>query len=89
MNALSWIEFERNKKESESMRTPCDAGFVCPHWGYEDDSGMGLCKCPDVTEKAGKHNVYPYIMNLEECPLVNVDTPIEKWLKSLDKDVKI
>ena len=70
------------------MKTPCDTGFVCPCWGYEEDSGMGLCKCPDVTEKEGRYNVYPYVLNLEMCPLVNVDTPIEKWLKSLDKEVK-
>ena len=28
-----------------------------------------------------------YILNLDICPLVNVDTPIEEWLKSLDKEV--
>ena len=78
---------------SKRMRTPCDAGFVCPYWGYEEDSGAGLCKCPEVTERGGiegekgRFNLYPYIGNLDMCPLVNVDTPIEKWLKSLDKDV--
>lgn len=76
------------------MKAPCNLGFVCPCWGYEEDSGMGLCKCPDVTErggiegKKGRYNLYPYILNLEECPLVNVDTPIEDWLKSLEKEVK-
>lgn len=70
------------------MKAPCNLGFVCPCWGYEEDSGMGLCKCPDIAEKEGRHWVYPYLVNLEICPLVNVDTPIEEWLKSLDKEVK-
>ena len=75
------------------MRTPCDAGFVCPYWDHDED-GIGLCTAPEVTErggiegKKGRYNLYPYIGCLGICPLVNVDTPIEKWLKSLDKDVK-
>lgn len=72
------------------MKTPCNTGFVCPCWGH-DEEGIGLCTAPEVTErggiegKKGRYNLYPYIGSLEECPLVNVDTPIEKWLKSLDK----
>lgn len=68
------------------MKTPCNLGFVCPYWGHDED-GMGLCKCPDIAEKEGRHWVYSYLVNLEICPLVNADTPIEKWLKSLDKEV--
>ena len=67
------------------MKTPCNTGFVCPYWDFDED-GMGLCTAPEVTEKEGRHYVYPYILNLEECPLVNVDTPIENWLKSLNKE---
>jgi len=67
------------------MRTPCDAGFNCPYWGH-DEEGIGLCTAPEVTEKEGRHYVYPCIGNLEMCPLVNVDTPIDEWLKSLDKE---
>lgn len=73
------------------MRTPCDAGFDCPYWGHDED-GMWLCKCPDVTErgsiegKKGRYNLYPYIGNLEMCPIVIDDSPIDNWLKSLDKE---
>ena len=72
------------------QNVPCAVGFVCPYWGYDED-GMGLCKCPDITErggvegKKGRYNLYQYVGNLEMCPLVNVGTPIEKWLKSMDK----
>ena len=74
------------------MRTPCDAGFVCPYWDFGED-GESLCTAPEVTErggiegKKGRYNLYPLVLTLDMCPLVNVDTPIEKWLKSLDKDV--
>lgn len=75
------------------IKTPCDAGFVCPYWGHDED-GMGLCKCPDITErggvegKKGRFNLYQYIGNLEMCPIVFDDSPIDKWLKSMDKEVK-
>ena len=75
------------------MKTPCEAGFVCPYWDF-DEEGDDLCTAPEVAErkgiegKKGRYNVYPYVLTLEECPLVNVDTPIEKWLKSMDKEVK-
>lgn len=75
------------------MITPCDVGFCCPYWDHDED-GLGLCTAPEVAErggiegKKGRFNLYPYIGSLDECPLVNVDTPIEKWLKSLEKDVK-
>ena len=78
---------------SKRMRTPCDAGFVCPYWDFSED-GESLCTAPEVTErggiegKKGRYNLYPLVLTLEMCPLVNVDTPIEKWLKSLDKEEK-
>lgn len=72
------------------MKMPCNTGFNCPYWGH-DEEGLGLCTAPEVTErggiegKKGRYNLYPYVMSLDICPLVNVDTPIEEWLKSLDK----
>lgn len=68
------------------MKTPCNVGFVCPYWDFSED-GEELCTAPEVTEKEGRHYVYPLVLTLDECPLMNVDTPIEKWLKSLDKEV--
>jgi hypothetical protein len=69
------------------MGMPCDVGFDCPYWGHDED-GMGLCKCPEVREKEGRCYVYPYIGNLEICPIVFEDSPLDKWLKSLEKDEK-
>lgn len=66
------------------MKTPCNTGFNCPYWGHDED-GMGLCTAPEVTEKEGRHYVYPLIMNLDICPLMIDYSPMDKWLKSLDK----
>lgn len=71
---------------SRRMRTPCDAGFNCPYWGCDED-GTELCTAPEVAEKDGRYWVYPCIGNLKICPLVDVDTPLDEWLKSLDKEV--
>ena len=74
------------------MKKPCNVGFVCPYWEFSED-GEELCTAPEVTErggiegKKGRYNLYPLVMTLEMCPLVNVDTPINDWLKSLDKGV--
>ena len=48
---------------------------------------MGLCTAPEVTEKEGRYYVYPLIMTLEICPLVIDYSPMDEWLKSLDKGV--
>ncbi len=69
------------------MGMPCDTGLDCPYWSHDED-GMGVCKCPEVREKEGRYWVYPYIGNLEICPIVFEDSPLDKWLKSLDKEVK-
>ena len=75
------------------MRTPCDAGFNCPYWDFSED-GESLCTAPEVTErggiegKKGRYNLYPYIGNLEICPIVIDYSPIDEWLKSLDKEDK-
>ena len=67
------------------LEVPCEVGFVCPYWGHDED-GQGICKCPDIAEKKGRRWYYTYLSNLEMCPLVNVDTPIDKWLKSLEQE---
>lgn len=69
------------------MGVPCDVGFDCPYWGH-DENGIGLCKSPEGEEREGRYRVYPYIGNLEMCPIVIDDSPLDKWLKSLEKDVK-
>lgn len=66
----------------------CRIGLDCPYYKHagEEDGGLPLCTHPDFKTKRGQYNTYPYLMNVDECPILLQDSKLERWLDTLKEE---